>query len=265
MNIFDLTLTPLQSLSPLWSLSLVSLAAGLLMLVVFRYASDQRCIRETKNAIKANLLELWLFREDPRIMLSSQGRILRLNGRYLKLALKPLLVGIIPMALILIHLEGWFGYRPLRPGEAAIVSVQLAPGETGFLTRASLQASDGLSVETPPLRIMPERVDWRIRAKAFGTHVLQVEVLGQRVEKSLIVSEKLVPVSPRRVLDGFWNEVLNPREMSIPKTSPVEQVEIRYPTRSITVFGWEMHWITAFFLISIVSGFALKGLFRVDL
>jgi hypothetical protein len=266
INLFDLTLTPLQSLSPLWSLGLVSMAVGLLMLLVFRYASDQSRLRETKNAIKANVLEMWLFRDDPRVMLSSQGRLFRLNGRYLKLAAKPLLVVIFPIALILIHLESWYGYRPLHVGEAAIVSVQLAPGQTGFLKLASLRAKDGLSVETPPLRITPARqVNWRIRAEAFGTHVLQVEVSGQKVEKTLIVSDKLVPVSPRRVLDGFWNQLLNPREMPIPEPSPVEQVEVRYPTRTIALFGWKMHWITAFFMISILSGFALKGWFRVEL
>jgi hypothetical protein len=266
IGIFDLMLSPLQSVSPLWSLSLVSVAAGLLMLLVFRYASDQRRIKETKNAIKAHVLELWLFRDDPRIMLASQGRILRLNLRYLKLAVKPLLVVIFPMALMLIYLEGWFSYRPLRPGEAAIVSVQLTPGQTGSLNQASLQANAGLSVETPALRIpAASEVDWRIRAESVGTHLLQIEVPGQKVEKTLIVSDKLVPVSPRRVIDGFWNKLLNPREKPILKASPLEQVEIHYPIRSIVVFGWEMHWIAVFFIISVISGIALKGLFRVEL
>lgn len=266
IGFFDLTLRPLQSLSPLWPLSLVSLMAGLLMLLVFRYVSDQQRIRKTKNAIKAHVLELWLFRDDPRIMLSSQGQILRLNGRYLKLALKPLLVVIFPMALILVYLEGWFGYRPLRPGEAAIVSMQVTAGEVGLLQGASLATNDGLSVETPPLRIPPARqVDWRIRAQALGTHILQVEVSGQKVEKTLIVSDKLVPVSPRRVLDRFWSKLLNPREMPIPTDSPVEQIQIGYPARSVAIFGWEMHWIGVFFIVSIMSGLVFKGLFRVEL
>jgi len=265
-KLIELALSPFESISPLWVLSLVSVMTGLLMLLIFRYTSDQQRIRETKNAIKAHLLELWLFRDDLRIMLSAQGQILRLNGRYLRLAMKPMMFLILPVALLLISLEAWFGYRPLRPGEVVIVSMRVSDGKIELLERASLEVNGGLTVETPPLRIpLAKEVDWRIRATAVGTHTLQVKVLNHTVEKPLVVSDKLIPVSPRRVLDSFWNKLLNPMEPPIPSDSPVEQIAVHYPARKIEVFGWEMHWIAIFFIISVVSVLSLKGLFRVEL
>jgi len=54
-NSLDLTLSPFRTLSPAWALLLLSLLAGFLMLLIFRYTSDHQRVKETKNAIKAHL------------------------------------------------------------------------------------------------------------------------------------------------------------------------------------------------------------------
>ncbi|WP_337286670.1 hypothetical protein [Candidatus Methylomirabilis sp.] len=265
-SLFDLTLTPFYTLSPLWALSLFSLLAGFLMLVIFRFTSNQPRIKETKNGIKAHVLELWLFRDDLRIMLSAQGRILRLNGRYLMLAIKPMLVLIVPMALILLSLEGWFGYRPLHPGEAAIVSMQVTDGETGLLESASIEANNGLTVETPSLKIPGAReVNWRIRADGLGIHNVSMDLLGRRLEKQVIVSQGLVRVSSSRLRSEFWQGLLHPSEPSIPPQSGIERIDIHYPARFIKVFHWNIHWLLYFFVVSTACAFGLKRMLRVEL
>ena len=242
-----------------------SLLAGILMLLIFRYTSDQKRIRETKNAIKAHLLELWIFRDDVRITLSAQGKLLLLNGRYLKLALKPMMVMVVPMALILISLEGWFGYRPLRPGEAVIVSMQVSDGVLG-LENASLYAGNGIKVETPPLRIlMAKEVDWRIRADGAGTHKVTLDLSGYRLEKQVVIAQGLVRVSPSRFASTFWQTLLYPGEPPIPKEFGIERIDISYPTRFIKIFRWEIHWLVVFFVLSIVFAFAFKRAFRVEM
>lgn len=264
-SFFDLALSPFQSLSPLWALTLFSLLTSFLMLLVFRYTSDQQRIRETKNRIKAHILELWLFRDDLWIMLSAQGQILRLNGRYLTLAVKPMLVMIAPMALMLISLESWFGYRPLRPGEVAIVSVRVGDGEVGVFESASLQANNGVRVETPPLRIAQfKEINWRIRAHRPGVHRISVGLSGGRLEKEVVVALGLARVSTARVRSGLWQALLHPTEAPIPHQLGVERIDIRYPARSIRVFGWDVHWLVYFFVLSIVSVFALKRFFGVE-
>ncbi|MBZ0168055.1 hypothetical protein MELA_02408 [Candidatus Methylomirabilis lanthanidiphila] len=265
-SFFDLTLRPFQSMSPLWALSLFSFVAGLLMLLIFRYTSNQRRIRETKNVIKAHVLELWLFRDDLRIMLSAQGRILRLNGRYLRLAMKPMLFLIIPMVLILLSLENWFGHRPLHPGEAAIVSMRVSDGETGLLERASLEGNKGLTVETPPLRVpQAKEVDWRVRADGLGVHNVSIDVFGHRLEKQIVVSQGLVRVSLSRVRSELWQGLLHPGEPSIPPQSGIERIDIHYPARFVKIVDWNIHWLLYFFVLSTIFAFGFKRMFRVEL
>ena len=265
-RLFDSTIGLFQSISPLWALSLLSLMASLFMLLIFRYASNQQSIRETKNAIKAHLLEIWLFRDDFRIVLSAQLQILRLNGRYLRLATKPMLVLIVPLASVLIPLEGWFGYRPLHPGEAAIVSVQVNDGEIGFLERILLDVTNGLKVGSLPLRIpKAKEVDWRIQAVEPGIHKVSVRLLGHRLDKQVVVAQGLYRVSPSRLRSRFWQMLLHPNEPPILQPAAVQRIDIHYPKRIIRFFYWNVHWLVYFFVASIIFAFALKRLFRVEL
>jgi hypothetical protein len=66
------------------------------------------------------------------------------------------------------------------------------------------------------------------------------------------------------VASSFWDILLNPGEMPIAKDSSVKQIKIDYPSRSIEIFGWNLHWLIVFFVLSIVFGFAFKGLFKVE-
>ena len=295
-NFFDLLLRPFQSLPPFWSILIFSLVTGIFMLIVYRYTSNQEKIKEAKDKIKAHLLEIRLFNDDLRILLSAQKNILFYNFKYMKQALRPMLFMIIPVAIILIQLDGWFGYRPLKPGESAIVSVKLAdnrmdvperfgpssklraedspfdhvqdrPLSNDALSKISIEPDKGLVVETPPLRIPEEReVNWRVRATEIGKHNVVFNLSGHSFKKGIIVSDKeLVRVSPRVTASSLWGAFLTPGEDPIVENSLIKQIEVQYPSRSIEILGWRIHWLVAFFVLSIVFAFVFKGLFRVEI
>src|SRR5438132_12910394 len=56
---------------------LLSLIIGLLMVVVFRYTSDQKAIRLAKDQLKAHVLAVRVFHDQLPVVLSPYGRILR--------------------------------------------------------------------------------------------------------------------------------------------------------------------------------------------
>jgi hypothetical protein len=256
--------TLLGSLSPVWIVTAIALILSVPILFVVRALTDQRKVRATKNAIKGHLLELWLFRDDTPTVLGAQGRILRLNARYVFLTLKPFLVLLIPMALILIPLEGWFGFRALRPGDSATVVV--SAGGLGDPDKASISVSDGLVVETPALRIPATReIAWRIRAEQPGVHQVWITVGGQRLAKQVTVKQGLASVSPARISAASWETVLYPAEPPLPPGSGIDRIDVGYPPASLDVFGVHMHWLIYFVLATIVFMFALRGPLRVEI
>ena len=84
------------------------------------------------------------------------------------------------------------------------------------------------------------------------------------VEKRIAVGgpPRKVPVLRTKSLEGF----LYPGEAALPGDSPIASIRLRYPERDL---GWlpggELGVLATFFGLSILSGFALKGLFGVTL
>ena len=65
----------------------------MVMVIVFRYTSDQMAIHVAKDRLKAHLLALRLFQDQIPVVMRSYGRIILATGHYLRLAFKPLLFG----------------------------------------------------------------------------------------------------------------------------------------------------------------------------
>jgi len=266
-KIFEVIFLPFRSLSPWVGMIIISFLAGLLMLILFRLTSNQEGIRQVKNKIKAHLLELRLFKDSLSVSLKAQGNILRSNLKYIAYSAKPMLVMIIPIILILTQLNLWFGSRSLIPGEAAILKVKLDKGQDLLKINLALQSSSAFSIETPPLRIEEEgEINWRLRAKEKGVHLLQLKIDSQIVTKKVAIGQKpLSPISRLRVKRNIKDELFNPGEAPLPRNLPLKSIEITYPGQSMNLFGWHIHWLIIFFVLSIAFGFALKGVFKVEI
>jgi len=266
-KIFEFIFFPFRNLSPWIGMILISLLTGLLMLIVFRYTSNQEGIRKVKNKIKAHLLELRLFKDSLALSLKAQGNILRNNLKYIGYSGKPLLVMIIPLVLILIQLNFWFAYQSLRPGEATILKVKLKEGQNVLDLDLFVEPPPSLAIETPPLRIEEEEeINWRLRAMEKGLHSLTFKINGQSFIKKVAVDQKpLTKISPLKVQQNFIDELFNPGEPPLPRDLPIKSIEVKYPAKNMNLFGWHLHWIIVYFSLSIIFGFALKGVLKIEI
>ena len=265
--IFAALLLPFRGMSPWVGMIVVSLLTSFLMLLIFRHTSNQVGIKTQKNLIKAHLLELRLFKDNMGVQFGAQGRILLANMRYVGHNAKPMLVMIVPVLLILIQLNLWFGAEALKPGDTALVKLRLVEGKYPSEVPASLSASPELEVETPPLRIEDEReVDWRLRAKAAGDGRLTLVVGGETIiKKTPVAPGRLSPIPVLRAGRNLIDQVFNPGEAPLPPGTAVRSVEVRFPPASLPLFGMGIHWLIAYFVLSIAFGYAFKGLFKVEI
>jgi len=60
-------------------------------------------------------------------------------------------------------------------------------------------------------------------------------------------------------------ELLYPGENPLPGGIPVRSIEILYPAGRLNAFGLGLHWLVAYFVLSIIFGFAFKGVFKVEI
>jgi len=147
--VFDLLLAPFAAWPPIVSLVVVSLLVSVLMLVVFKKTSNQAALAVVKRKIHAGIFEIRLFNDDLRAILRAQNEILRHNLTYLRLSLWPMLFLLPPLVLVIAQLQFHYGYQGLRPGQRALLEVDLSPeAASGARPRARLDLPAGLRAET---------------------------------------------------------------------------------------------------------------------
>jgi len=264
-SLFDLAVSPFSSFHPLVGLVVLSILTGIMMLIIFRYTSNQEAIRRTKNRIKAHFLEIRLYKDDLGAMMEAQKNILRHNLTYMKHSLKPMLFLMLPVVLIMIQMNLWFDRCPLKAGESAIVKIEFQ-NQDSFNENVGLKAPEGITVETPPLRIQEEKaIYWRIKALSKGRYDLEFLLKPDILTKNLVVDDRLSRLSIKRVSSNLFHQFLYPAEKSFSKNSGIDHIEIRYPSVSYHIFGWQIHWLVIFFVVSILTGFLLKRFFRIEI
>lgn len=260
--VFDVLMAPFGYGFAAFDLLLWPVLLGIMALVVYKYASNQKAIARVKSQIIMHLLEIGLFRHDILQVLKSTGNILVKNTWYVSQSLLPMAVMIVPMVLIMVQLVSHYAYAPAPKGSVELLRLTLDP-EAGVSPRdVSLELPPGVALDAPVVRTADGRVFWRLRAQQEGDHLLRVKVGAETFEKAWAVGGGPRKVSSKRVRG--WEALLYPAEPVIPAGAPVLALELDTGTRSLGWFPdgefgilmWTLVW-------SLVAGFALRGAFGV--
>jgi len=256
-------LMPFETRNAMWSLIPISILVGIGMLWVFGRTSNQKAIQATKRKLQAHLYELRLFTDEPGLVWQAQKSLLWSNFRYIGLMLVPAIFLTIPMVILFVHLEAFYGMEPLPVGREAIVTMQMAQPLDASAAAPRLEAPDGIAVETPAVRVMGEReVSWRIRPQRAVSGYLRVVLPNETVEKKIESGPGPRYLSDRRVssaMDLLWHPV----EKRIPD-SRIQWVEVQYPPATVHWLGLDLHWLIWLLVFSMAAALLLKGRFRVS-
>jgi len=265
--LFGLPYAALKCLGPFWSLGVLSLLAGILMVWIFGKVSNQDAVQKTRGRLSAELIALRLFKDDLWVFFGIQFQILVWTLKYLRCSLVPMLILMVPTILILIQLNLHYGFRPLRVGEQALVKVKLHdPTALARGAKISLRAPESLKVETQGVRIEEmKEVCWRVRGVSAGRFNLTVSDGDGVVTKQIAVGGHLEGVSSVRT-GGHWvTSLLYPGEAPVPSQSAIESIEILYPELDISVLGKRVNWLIIFLVLSLGFGYAFKGVLGVQI
>jgi hypothetical protein len=245
------------SATPLLLVLAVSVVVGLLMVIVFRYTSDQKAIGRAKDRLQAHLLAVRLFQDQLPVVMRAYARILLGTGSYLRLAFTPFLIAILPITFLIIQLDRYLGWMPISPQQDFLVEARVTDPEA--LNQVTLQLPPQLSASVPAVHLPRDReVVWRLVAERAGQYDVNIAAAGQIAVKQIVVSPGLARVSPVRLQDNFWERMLISGEPALADNSPIQSIAVTYPPRIIH-FAWlEWNWIVLFFVVSLLAGFFFK-------
>ena len=130
------------------------------------------------------------------------------------------------------------------------------------VARPAIEASSGVAVETPLVRIPGEhRFCWRVRPTRTGSATLRVSLQGSVYEKSLQAGAGFAWLSRQRVR-SVWAWILDPTEKRLP-AGPAERIEVAYPAAALTFAGVTLHWIAWYMLATLIATVFLRRRFGV--
>ncbi len=245
-----------NSTGPLLLVLLISIVIGLLMVIVFRYTSDQKAIGSAKDRLKAHLLAVRLFQDQLPVVMRAYGRILRGTGSYLRLAFTPFLIAILPITFLIVQLDRYFGWMPLRPAQTFLVEAQV----DNPAKEVELQLPAELASTAPAVHIPNDKeVVWRVAALGDGQYEVHIVAGGQTASKQVVVSPGLARISRVRLRGNFWERLFTSGKPALAENSPIRSIAITYSPRVINFAWMEWNWIVLFFMVSLIAGFIFKS------
>ncbi|MHC4843151.1 MAG: hypothetical protein ACYTFM_00340 [Planctomycetota bacterium] len=254
------------SIIPGWlSNTIISAFAGVLLLIIFKYTSNQNAIGRIRDDIKANMLAIKLFKDDISVILSSEGHVFK--GAFLVLFhyIRPMLIAVVPLTLLLVQLGLWYHSRPLSIGQEALVTMEFSTNEEASWEEVVIEPMSAIEVISGPVRVYSNKqLYWKIKALEGGYHLMVFRMGEQSFNKELAIGDGLMRVSVERPGWNWSNILLNPWEEPFGLGSDVQSIYIDYPERSQLFLGipW---WLVYFFIASTVFAFIFKPLLKVKI
>lgn len=260
---------PLADGPRLLPLLIVSLIAGALASIGFRYTSYQAGLKRVADSVRANLLAMRLFRDDLFVSLRAIGGLFLASFLRLLYSLPPLVILMLPFVLLVTHLAMWYEFAPPAVWQRVALEVRVKPDAWEAAKNAELELPAGVVLVGSPLRAQRDHtLAWTIKAvQPVEPTVLKIKIGSQTVEKAFQAgaTTRLAAFSPVRPGDSLWRELLFPLERALPSDSPVLDIQIHGISAARNpVFGWNAPWWLTFFVVSIVGALLVKPFVKVQ-
>jgi hypothetical protein len=174
------------------------------------------------------------------------------------MSLVPMLLLVVPVGLAVAHLEYRFGYAGPAPGQPVLVKAQLREG-AAMQQAVTLDAPPEVQVLTPAVWFPATgEVVWQVAAEAPGEYELRLRTGADVAVKTFSVGEGIARRSPVRAALSFASQLAYPAEPPLPEGLAVSSIRVAYDPASIRILGWNIPWMLAYFILTIVFAFPLR-------
>ncbi|MCP4714496.1 MAG: hypothetical protein GY868_05210, partial [Deltaproteobacteria bacterium] len=198
-SLCSLIFTPIAHMASWLSITIISAVLGVLLLVTFKYTSNQKAIAQVRDNIKANLLAIKLYRENFAVTIRSQAQVFLCSFKLLYYAIIPMLIMIVPVSLLLAQMGQWYQLSPLQTDGSEYL-VKLTLNSTADVNQlVTLKESPAAETMLGPVRIKSTKeIYWKIAARKKGYHNLTFTLGNVTVEKQMAIGDGLMRISPMR-------------------------------------------------------------------
>ncbi len=257
MSFLDPILNPLLYFGPVWALVIISFIISLIIVIAYKYLTNQTLMKDLKTEIKELQKEMKTLKDKPQEMMKVQKKAMQTNMKYMMHSFKPTLITFIPIILIFGWLHGHMAYYPLNPGEDFEIRAEFAQGTQGEIELRVMPTSEeleqglfiidnGEKLKEQTKNIKSDQALFYLKGEKEGTYNLEFEYGGKKIAKELIISSDL----------GKYAEP----QLGV-KGSKLEMITVgNEPIKPL--FG-KVGWLGTYIILSIVFSLILRKLLKV--
>ncbi len=250
MSIVDPLLNWLLIFNPFISILIISVILGFMTTLVYKYASNQKKIKELKDETKALQKKIkTISRTNPEKMMELNSKMMNLNGPLMKETMKPTLWTIIPSLLILTWMATNLAFMPILPGQTFEVTAEFNEGIVGNISMFALP--EGLEfVNGATQEIIDEKATWVLNSPKENSYTLTVNYRDLELNQDVIITNTREYVNPEQIVK---KEGLNKIIVSNEKIKPF---------KGLPIIGG-LNWLWSYIILTMVFTTLLRKLLKV--
>ncbi len=249
MSILDPIFMPLLKLPMLWSIFIISLIVSVIIIVIYKFTTNQNLMKQLKDEMKAFQKEAKELKAHPEKAMQVQKQAMKTNMKYMAHSMRSTLVTFIPIILIFGWMNANLAFEPIYPDQEFSVSAILGKGTEGNI---KLIAPDGVEVLGNSIQeIKDNEASWILKGEEgdyLNENALEFEFEGQTRYKDLIITKEQRYAKIKEKI----------------KNSGLKMIEIKNePMKILNLFGWRIGWLGTYIIFSLVFSILLRKIFKV--
>lgn len=250
MTFIDPALNWLLILSPFYSILIISIIFGLITTVVYKFASNQKKIKELKSRQKALQKKLKLIPKDqPEKMMEVNSEMMKISGPLMKESFKPTLWTLLPSLLILTWMAANLAYAGIAPGQMFTATAEFNEGVTGEITLEAVP--EGLEfINNATQEISNSKAIWELKSSKPETYSLLFKFRETEVNKDILITNNWEYEEP----------VVIVKESGLKKLT-IGNEKIR-PFEGIPVLGG-INWLWSYIILTMIFTTILRKVLKI--
>jgi uncharacterized membrane protein (DUF106 family) len=244
--VWDFLLGWTLSLPPLAAILLVSFILSVIVMLAYKYTTDQNVMKQLKDELNAFQKEMKDLKAHPEKAMEVQGKAMETNMKYMMHSLNATIYTILPIVLIFGWLSAHYAFMPIAPAQEFSVEIVLNQGINGTVTA---DVPDGIAITGDEIKdVSKGPAVFTYKSGQEGTYPLSWTVDGRDYTKDVLVTKGK---------DYLPNQEL-------PATGPVKSITVGLEKVIVMdLFGWKLGWFGSYIIFSIVFSMALRKVFNV--
>lgn len=227
--------------NPLYSIITVAFIVSLLVVVVYKFLTNQHEMKRLKEELKDHQKKMKEHKHDTEKMMSIQKEAMKVNMQYMTKSMWPTLITFLPILLIFGWLNAHLAFEPLAPDVPFPITVQMEDDLGGNVSIATPQGLQVIGDNTKP--ITEGAAEFELKGVA-GEYLAAITYRNETIDKHIIITteRKYAPVKESYKSEAFKQITLGNKPLKV-------------------IFG--LGWLWAYIISAIVFSLVLRKIMNV--